>query len=373
MALRTPLHDRHLAAGARMVDFAGYSMPLHYSGIRNEHLAVRTAAGMFDVSHMGEVLVRGPGAAGWVQRLVTNDLSRLPRGHALYTLMCNPQGGIIDDLIVIRNQADDHYLLVVNAATRAKDVAWLTAHLEQDGGVMVRDVSDSLALIAVQGPRALDILGPISVLDSGATLAQLRPFDSAGARIAGISEAHVQQVSRTGYTGEDGFELMISADSAGQLWDALLEAGAPHGLVPAGLGARDTLRLEAGLRLYGQDMDEHTDPYSCGLGWTVKLDAGDFIGASALDALRAAPPRRFVGLRLDRRHIARHGHRVRQGGADVGVVTSGTIGFSVGAAVATASVVPGFSGDEPVTVDIRGVDAPAEVVPLPFYRRSTGE
>lgn len=353
-----------------MVDFAGYDMPLQYSGIRDEHVAVRERAGMFDVSHMGEVLVGGGQALDWLQRVVTNDVSLLSDGEAQYTVMVNDEGGILDDLIVYRGDAE-HYLVIVNAATREKDVAWMREH--GGDGVGLHDASDELALIAVQGPRSIDILEPITTLDGGGGLRDMRPFGTSGARIAGVDEAHAQRISRTGYTGEDGFEIVVATGGAVQLWDVLLEAGAPHGLVPAGLGARDTLRLEAGLRLYGHDMDDSTDPYSAALGWTVKLDKGDFVGAAALRRLRETPPRRFVGLRLGPRTIARHGQAVRQGGREVGVVTSGSFGFTVGTAVATASVTPDFDRDGDVAVDIRGTAAPAEVVRLPFYRRPKGE
>jgi aminomethyltransferase len=369
MGRRTPLYDRHVAAGARMVDFAGYDMPLQYSGIRDEHLAVRGRAGIFDVSHMGEVLVGGDGASGWLQRLVTNDVARLEDGEALYTVMCNDEGGIVDDLIVYRGDAQ-HFLVIVNAATRVKDVAWMREHLDE--GVTLEDVSEQLALIAVQGPRAVDILEPLTTLEGGGGPRDMKPFATSGAKIAGVSAEHNQRISRTGYSGEDGFEIVVDAEGAGELWDAVLDAGTPLGLVPAGLGARDTLRLEAGLRLYGQDMDDTTDPYSCGLGWTVKLDKGDFIGRDVLQELRESPPHRFVGLRLGPRSIARHGQLVLQDGHEVGTVTSGTFGFTVGTAVATASVVPGFRKDGDVDVDIRGTKARAEVVPLPFYKRPKG-
>jgi aminomethyltransferase len=353
-----------------MVDFAGYDMPLQYTGIREEHIAVRERAGLFDVSHMGEVLVDGPGAPGWVQHLVTNDIDRAEAGQATYTVMCNDDGGIIDDLIVVRGD-DNRFLIVVNAATRHKDVAWMRDHLAD--GVDLRDASDDLSLLAVQGPRAVDILTPITKVDTGGALADLPGFRSAAVHIDGIDAGAAQRVTRTGYTGEDGFEIYIQNDAAPALWDILVEAGRPYGLVPAGLGARDTLRLEAGLRLYGQDMDDTTDPYSVGLGWTVKLDKGDFIGAAALRDLKASPPRRFVGLRLGPRTIARHGQVVLQDGREVGEVTSGTMGFTVGAPVATASVSPTFNREGDVSVDIRGTAAPAEVVPLPFYKRPKGD
>ncbi|MDQ6855658.1 MAG: glycine cleavage system aminomethyltransferase GcvT [Candidatus Dormibacteraeota bacterium] len=369
MGRRTPLYDRHVAAGARMVDFAGYDMPLQYTGIRDEHVAVRERAGIFDVSHMGEVLVDGEGAAEWLQRLVTNDVSRLEDGEALYTVMCHEDGGIIDDLIIYRGDAT-HFLVIVNAATREKDVAWMHEHLDE--GVSLRDVSDDLALIAVQGPRAVDILEPLTTLLGAGSLRDMRAFATSAAQVTGVSDAHNLRISRTGYSGEDGFEIVVDSAGAVELWDALIKAGEPHGLVPAGLGARDTLRLEAGLRLYGQDMDDDTDPYSCGLGWTVKLDKGEFIGRDALQNLRESPPHRFVGLRLGPRTIARHGQPVVQDGKEVGTVTSGTFGFTVGTAVATASVDPDFKRDGGVAVDIRGTQARAEVVPLPFYKRPKG-
>ncbi len=372
MGRHTQLYDRHVAAGARMVDFAGYDMPLQYSGIRQEHVAVRERAGIFDVSHMGEVTVNGPGAPDFVQRLVTNDVRRLAPNQLLYSVMCNERGGIVDDVIVMRGNRDNHFIIVVNASTREKDVAWI--HEQAGSDVEVTDISDELALIAVQGPRAADILEPLARMDEdGPGLRELRPFFATSLSLAGVTDAQRQRISRTGYTGEDGFEIYIDSERAGQVWDAIIEAGAAHGLLPAGLGARDTLRLEAGLRLYGQDMDDDTDPYSVGLGWTVKLDKGDFIGAGALRELGGTPPRRFVGLRLSPRTIARHGQTVLQDGREVGVVTSGTYGFTVGTAVATASVDPGFDRDGDVAVDIRGNVAAAEIVPLPFYRRPKGD
>ncbi|MBV8446062.1 MAG: glycine cleavage system aminomethyltransferase GcvT [Candidatus Dormibacteraeota bacterium] len=372
MAARTPLYARHAALGARIVEFAGYDMPLQYTSIRDEHLAVRQRAGLFDVSHMGEVLVEGDGAAEWVQRLVTNDVSRLAPRQALYSVMCNERGGIIDDLIVARTGEASKYLIVVNAATRAKDVAWM--HERASAGLAVEDVSDDIALLAVQGPRAIEALQPITELESGDPLSSLAPFHTAPCRIAGISGTRQQHVSRTGYTGEDGVEIYIDADRAAELWDALLEAGKGFGMVPCGLGARDTLRLEAGLRLYGQDMDENTDPYSCALGWTVKRAKGDFVGAAALAELDPKnPPRRFIGLRLPGHAIARHGHAVTDGKRVVGEVTSGTFSFTLGYGIATASVQEGVDSSTPLFVDIRGTEVAAEHAALPFYRRPKGE
>jgi aminomethyltransferase len=346
-----------------MVEFGGYEMPLQYSGIRDEHLAVRGRAGMFDISHMGEVLFGGAGAEASIQHLVANDASRLQAGQALYGVMCTPEGGVVDDVVVYRELHGAGFLVVVNAAVRHRDVGWMREHLAAE--TEFADLSDGTALIAVQGPAALDIVAPLCAADVRA----LRHFTCTGTRIAGI-DTDTSVVSRTGYTGEDGVEIYIDAACAVELWDALLEAGAPQGLVPAGLGARDTLRLEAGLRLYGQDMDETVDPYSAGLGWTVKLAKGDFCGSDALRRIREqGPPRRTVGLRLEGRSIARHGHPVLDGGHRVGEVTSGSYSFTLGCGIATALVEPAAAERERLEVDIRGTSATAAVVPLPFYKR----
>jgi glycine cleavage system T protein (aminomethyltransferase) len=361
MAARTPLFERHTARGARMVEFGGYEMPLQYTSIRDEHLAVRTAAGLFDLSHMGEVQLSGPGAEAAVQRLIANDAGRIQPGGALYAVMCNERGGIVDDVVVYRDE--DGFMVVVNASCRSKDVAWMSSH----GGeaAALEDISDRCALLAVQGPRAVDLVA--SLTDT--PVAELKPFHATFATVAGVAA----RVSRTGYTGEDGFELYVLDNVAAGLWDRLLEHGEPMGLLPCGLGARDTLRLEAGLRLYGQDMDEDTDPYSCGLGWTVKLEKGDFIGAAALRDLDPRnPPRRFAGLRLPGRTIARHGHPVTDGSRVVGEVTSGTFSFTLGCGIATASLDGQVDDAVPLFVDIRGSEVAAERTPLPFYRRRKG-
>ena len=360
MAARTPLYDRHVAAGAHMVEFAGYDMPLQYSSIRDEHVAVRTHAGLFDLSHMGEVRVTGETAEATVQQLLSNDVAQLVPGGALYSVMCNVAGGIVDDVVV--NHDPGGYTIVVNAACRAKDVAWMGEHA---GSTQLHDISDSVALLAVQGPEAVGIVQSLTAVDAAA----IAPFHFAGGEVAGVRAT----ISRTGYTGEDGFELYVDAASAAPLWDALLEAGVTAGLKPCGLGARDTLRLEAGLRLYGQDMDDDTDPYSCGLGWTVKAGKGDFIGADALRRLDPKhPPRRFIGLRLPGRAIARHGQAVLADDRVVGGVTSGTYSFTLGYGIATASVTPD-AVDSALAVDIRGTAVAAERVPLPFYRRAKRE
>ena len=360
MLARTPLYDRHVAAGARMVEFAGYSMPLQYTSIREEHVAVRTRAGLFDLSHMGEVRISGAGALPAIQSLLTNDASRAAVGAAMYSVMCNEQGGIVDDVVAYHNAGD--WLVVVNAACRAKDVAWMRKHA---AGADVADQSDDIALLAVQGPRAVQIVQRLVSTPVGGIAA----FHFENAIVAGVAVL----LSRTGYTGEDGFELYVDAAAAAGLWDALLDAGREDGLLQCGLGARDTLRLEAGLRLYGQDMDDGTDPYSCGLGWTVKLDKGEFIGADALRRLDPKqPPHRFIGLRLPERAIARHGNDVSAGGHVIGHVTSGTFSFTLGYGIATAAVASDVTVDAQLSVNIRGATVAAERVRLPFYRRSQG-
>ena len=360
MALRTPLYEKHVAAGARMVEFGGFDMPLQYSTIRDEHVAVRTRCGLFDLSHMGEVRFTGDGALDAVQHLVTNDVARLEVGGALYSVMCNEQGGIVDDVVVYRDPGG--YMVVINAACRSKDVDWMRAH---NDGASLDDLSNDLALLAVQGPRAVKVVSEMTADDVTA----VRPFHFMDTSVAGVHAA----VSRTGYTGEDGFELYVDAPDAPGLWDALLDAGSSEGILPCGLGARDTLRLEAGLRLYGQDMDDDTDPYSCGLGWTVKLQKGEFMGSAALARIDPSkPPRRFVGIAVQGRAIARHGQRVLAGGRDAGEVTSGTYSFTLDHSIATASIDSDAPADADLSIDIRGTIAAAEVVPLPFYRRPKG-
>ncbi len=362
MTIEVPLGGLHRQLGARMVPFAGYLMPLQYSSIREEHMAVREKAGIFDVSHMGEFLVRGQAAGDFLQELVTNDVSKLEPGRALYTVMCREDGGIIDDLLVYRRDGD--YMCVVNAARHDADLAWMEGR--RPPGVSIVDVSAETALLAIQGPRALQLLQPLcGRLD----LAEIRYYHHRRGEVAGVPAT----VSRTGYTGEDGFELYCDADRAERLWQAISEAGSTLGLRPAGLGARDTLRLEAGFRLYGQDMDEDTDPLCAGLGWVVRLKKPSFTGRDALVRISENPTRRFVGLKLGQREIARHGHPIFAGQDQVGTVTSGGFSFCLGTgiamgyAAATALEVGGAA-----RVRLRQEPeqwAQAEVVPLPFYRR----
>ena len=361
---QTPLHAAHVAAGGRMVPFAGWDMPVQYTGIIEEHRAVRTRAGLFDVSHMGEVDLSGPGALPLAQRLVTNDVARLAEGQALYTPMCTPEGGIIDDLLVYR-LGPDHLMLVLNAANTAEDLAWIREHTS--GNVRITDRSAETALLALQGPRAQEIVRQLTL----AALGDIRYYwfldqvDVAGRRAL---------ISRTGYTGEDGFELYVHADDALSVWEALLEAGAPFGLLPAGLGARDTLRLEAGLLLHGNDMDKTVTPLEVGYGWTVKLGKGEFIGAAALGRQkREGVTRRLVGFTLHDRAIARHGFPIHYMGDTVGKVTSGsfapTLQQSIGLGLVTAAHAQPGQG---FAVEIRGRDAGGTVTKLPFYKRTSG-
>lgn len=343
-----------------MVEFGGWEMPVQYTSIIEEHRAVRTHAGLFDVSHMGEFELRGPRALDAVQRLVTNDVARLADGQALYTPMCLEDGGIIDDLLVYRFSAD-RYMVVVNAANIAKDFAWVSEHA---AGADVGDRSMETALLALQGPRAQEVLQPLTPTDlaSVAYYHFVPDADVAGHRIT---------LSRTGYTGEDGFELYVAWGEADGFWHALMEAGLAAGLVPAGLGARDTLRLEAGFLLYGDDMTEQTTPIEARLGWTVKLDKGEFIGREIL-AHQAAEgtARRLVGFEMAERAIPRHGYAILDGGSAVGEVTSGTFGpwveKNIGLGyVPTAMARPG----QEFSVDVRGRAASARAVRLPFYKR----
>jgi len=362
MPERTPLYQEHLRAGGRMVDFAGWEMPQQYSSVQAEHQAVRTAAGLFDISHMGRVVVSGPAAFDHLQGLVTNDLGRVEVGHAQYNLLCREDGGIVDDIVVYR-RAPEVFTVVVNASNREKDLAWFQRGAP--AGVEIEDRSRLVSLLALQGPRAEAVAATVA---EGVDLASIPYFGFANGRLAGIDV----NLSRTGYTGEDGFELFVASEQAPSLWSALLEAGRPHGVLPAGLAARDVCRLEAGLRLYGNDMDESVNPYQAGLGWTVKLGKGEFSGRAALEAVKAAGPDRVIaGLLASERTIPRHGGAVKVGGRQVGEVTSGTFSFWLKTGIGMASIlreaaVPGT----PVELDGRGAPGAAEVVALPFYRGS---
>ena len=361
---RTPLYDEHVALGARMVPFAGWEMPIQYpSGIVAEHRAVRGAAGLFDLSHMGEVYLRGPGAGAAADRLVSSDIAGLEAGAARYGLLCSERGTIVDDVIVYRLEPET-YLIVVNASNRDKDVAHMRRYVPAD--VSLEDASLDTALIAVQGPRAPVILASVADLEvREATVESIPPFGVVSARVGGARAT----VARTGYTGEDGFEVFLPWDRATGPWSRLLAAGGAMGLLPCGLGARDTLRLEARYSLYGNEIDETTDPIEAGLGWTCRLEK-EFVGRDAIaKAKEHGPTRRIVGLVVDGA-VARHGFPVVHDGAEVGRVTSGTFGPTVGRNVALAYVPVALAkvGTE-LAVRIRERDVPAKVVKTPFYRR----
>src|SRR5262245_55402121 len=354
---RTPLRDVHVAAGARMVPFGGWDMPVQYTGIVEEHRAVRRAAGLFDISHMGEFEVEGPGALHAVQRLCSNDASGLAVGQVQYSLLCYPEGGIVDDLTIYR-LGDDRYMLTVNASNIDKDWAWVTEH---GSGARWKNVSAETALLAVQGPKAEAIVQGLADVD----VTKLRYYHVSPGKVAGVPAL----ISRTGYTGEDGFELYILAARAEHLWKAILDAGRPGGLKPIGLGARDTLRLEMKFSLYGNDIDESTNPLEAGLGWVVKPAKGEFLGREAIEALRARGiARRLVGFEMVEPSVPRHGYRLLHDGTAIGVVTSGSYGPAVERYIGMGYVpAPLSSPGSEVDVEIRGKSCQARVARTPFH------
>jgi aminomethyltransferase len=343
-----------------MVEFAGWNMPVQYAGVLEEHAAVRERAGLFDVSHMGEVVFRGADALASLQRLFTNDLAKCADGQAQYGCLCREDGGIVDDVVVYRRAADD-LLVCVNAGNRQKDFAWLHGHAT---GAEVANESDDWAQLALQGPLAPQILQRLTAVRLGG----VGTYRFTNGDVAGVPCL----IARTGYTGEDGFELFCPAGEAVRLWDALLEAGAPEGLRPCGLGARDSLRLEMAYRLYGSDMDESTTPLEAGLAWVVKLDKGEFVGREALRRQKeAGVGRKLVGFVLTEPGIARHGYPVLQGGKPVGTVTSGTKSPSLGTSVGLAYVPAALAAEgSTFGVEIRGRPVAARVVKTPFYSRT---
>lgn len=360
MEKKTPLYDLHLSAGGKMVPFAGYLMPVQYgTGIMAEHRAVRTQAGLFDVSHMGELLVEGPDAMKLLQRLLTNDFSTIAVGTCRYSPMCNHEGGVVDDLLVYA-LGEQRFWLVVNAANEAKDEAWIRKHLE--GNIHLENQSAQTGQLALQGPLSKEILEEIT---QGALPEKYYTF-KANLSVAGVPCL----VSKTGYTGEAGYEIYGPAHQLPHLWEALLNAGLEKGLIPCGLGARDTLRLEAGMPLYGHEMDEHISPLEAGLGSFVKWDKGDFIGRLALESKPVVYER--VGLQIQDRGIAREGAPVKSlDGELLGEVTSGTQAPHLGVAVAMARLIKDrVEVGEVLEVEVRGRLLKAQVVELPFYRRS---
>jgi glycine cleavage system T protein (aminomethyltransferase) len=359
---KTPLNARHRASGAKMVPFSGWEMPVEYSGVSNEHAAVRARAGLFDVSHMGEIEIAGKDALAAVQRISSNDASKLQVGQAQYSGLLTPQGTFVDDLLVYR-LGPAHFLLVVNAGNIARDYAWMAEHIRTAGDAVAVDASSRYALIALQGPEAANVLQPLTGVD----LASMKYYWFGHGEVAGVRAT----VSRTGYTGEDGFEIFVPPGSADRVWLALLESGKAADVIPCGLGARDTLRLEAGMRLHGNDIDETTTALEADLNWIVGWKKDDFIGASALREQKASgPTRKIVGFEMLERGIGRHGYDAYIGDARAGVVTSGTQTPHLRKAIGMAYLPVGHTApDTEFDVDIRGRRTRARVVPMPFYKR----
>ncbi|RKU11253.1 glycine cleavage system protein T [Candidatus Poribacteria bacterium] len=355
---RTPLYHVHKSLNAKFTEFGGWEMPLQYSSIVKEHLSVRTNVGLFDLSHMGEIAVCGQGAGELVQKLSTNDAGRLTDGRVLYTLFCNEAGGIVDDLLIYRH-TDNHYMLVVNAANIEKDLAWVETH--NDTGAEVKDVSENTALIALQGPKAIDILNPfIPERD----VSEISFFRFVLGEVAGIPTV----ISRTGYTGEVGFELYVDANDAEKLWNAIYPAVIEAEGQPVGLGARDTLRLEAGLRLYGMDMNDDTNPFEVGLGKFVKSKNRQFIGKKALlREKKKGIAKQMIGFQMLDRAVARAGYAIYQDGGQVGEVTSGapspSLKCNIGFAIVTSQTI---SENDKIDIEIRGRMHPAKIVTVPF-------
>ncbi len=359
---RTPFYDKHILLHAKVVEFAGFFMPMFYEGIVPEHKAVRESVGVFDVSHMGEFYIRGSGALDFIQRMTINDASRLDIWQAQYSAMLYDNGGIVDDLLVYR--LPDKYMLVVNAANIQKDFDWLKSHLPESG-VELYNASDDVGLLAVQGPNAQKVLQKLANID----LEDILYYHAADGEIAGEKMI----ISRTGYTGEDGFELYMNPESGDKVWDAVMEAGQEFNIKPCGLGARDTLRLEMRYLLYGNDMDEKTNPYEAGLGWITKLEKGDFVGREAIiDAKAKGLKKKLVAFELMDRGFPRHGYRVLKDGNDIGWVTSGTFSPMLNKGIGLAYVPTEFSKiGNTFDVMVRNVPLSAIVVKPPFWKNGS--
>ncbi|WP_157276561.1 glycine cleavage system aminomethyltransferase GcvT [Paenibacillus sp. Soil766] len=361
MLKRTPLFPIYAEYGARIIDFGGWELPVQFTGIQKEHDAVRQQAGLFDVSHMGEVRIQGPDALAFLQRVTTNDVSKLVEGQCQYSLLCYPDGGVVDDLLVYKFSGED-YMLVINASNIEKDIAWLQQHLT--GQVALTNISEETALLALQGPRALDILAKLT----DAPIQTLKTFHFlADVKVGGVTTL----LSRTGYTGEDGFELYVDQKDAITLWRTLLEAGEEHGLIPTGLGARDTLRFEARLPLYGQELSSKISPLEAGLSFFVKLDKGDFIGRDALlEQKTIGVPRKLVGIEMQERGIPRPHYAVYAESKQIGEITTGTQSPTYKTNVGLALVDSAYSalGTE-LFVEIRGSQVKATVVSTPFHKK----
>jgi aminomethyltransferase len=360
---KTPLAEVHARMGAKMIEFGGWLMPVQYSSIIEEHNAVRTAAGLFDLSHMGEIEISGYQAIELLQYATTNDVSKLQEWQAHYTFLCYPDAGIADDLIVYK-MPQNKYLLVVNASNAEKDYDWLhETRMLKGYDCTLRDSSFSTALISLQGPRSVEILQPLVKND----LSELKYYYCTQGQLDGVPVT----IARTGYTGEDGFELFFNRNQAEKIWNLLLEAGKDKGIKPVGLGARDTLRLEAKMALYGNDIDAATNPLEAGLGWAVKFDKGQFCGKDALLRIKeAGPKRKLVGFEMKDRSIARHGYPVAINGQTSGIVTSGAPSPTLGKNIGLAYVpVENSAVGTPIQVIIRNKPADAEIIKTPFYVR----
>ncbi len=358
----TPLADIHRQSGARMVDFAGWNMPVQYKSIISEHLAVRQAAGLFDVSHMGEFTISGAGAKSFLQFVIANDIEKLATPNfGLYTQLLNFDGGVVDDLIVYRRASD--YLLVVNASNIEKDWQWLGEQAKSFGSVELTDQSPGTALLALQGPKAIEIMKELV----GVQVTAMKSFHYSEDTVGGVKAAF----ARTGYTGEDGFEIFVETSQAAKLWQKILEAGKGFGIEPCGLGARDTLRLEACLPLYGHELDDVTTPLEAGLGWSVKLDKGDFIGREKLLKQKDNGfSKQLVCLVSEGKALPRQGYALKADDVALGYVTSGSQGIFVGHPIAMGYVPPDYASvGQKLTVEIREQDVPSQVVPRPFYKR----
>jgi aminomethyltransferase len=360
---KTPLNARHRASGAKMVPFSGWDMPVEYSGLTIEHTAVRGRAGLFDVSHMGEIEIAGKDALAAVQRISSNDASKLTVGQAQYSGLLTPQGTFVDDLLVYR-LGPAHFLLVVNAGNIPKDYAWIAEQIKPAGDAVAVDASSRYALLAIQGPEAQNVLQPLTGVD----LASIKYYWFAHGEVANVRAT----VSRTGYTGEDGFEIFVPPQSADKVWLALLESGKAVDVIPCGLGARDTLRLEAGMRLHGNDIDETTTAIEADLNWIVGWKKDDFVGAAALREQKASgAKRKIAGFEMLERGIARHGYDVYIGDAKAGLVTSGTQTPFLRKAIGMAYLpLEHTAAGSEFDVDIRGRRTRARVVPMPFYKRA---
>lgn len=358
---KTPLNQLEHGLGGKMIDFGGWELPVQFTSILEEHQAVRERAGLFDVSHMGEIEIRGPQALAFLQKSTCNDVSKLEDGRCQYNGLLYPNAGFVDDILIYRMNAND-FFIVVNASNSDKDYEWFSDN-STGFDVKVVNRSDEYAQLALQGPHSESILRKLTDLDLG----QIKYYRFARGKVDGVDAI----VSRTGYTGEDGFEVYVAPEHATRIMKRILEAGSEFGILPCGLGARDTLRLEAKMALYGNDIDHSTTPFEADLGWIVKLEKGDFLGRDVLQREKAEGVRRkLVGFEMTDRGIGRHGYSVVQGGEEVGIVTSGTHSPTLKKAIGMAYVPPGLSsvGSE-LSILIRGKETRARVVPTPFYKR----